>query len=142
MPEEESTSRSLSGQELQRWWQEHSELDRLVETLVEKLSKGSIAGAQAVLEDLSERMDAHLKLEEDLYFPLVEQFSHSHTSTLRKLCLEHLDLRADLETIRSHLCQGDLGAASGALALLVARLRAHEEVETGLIDDLGQALPG
>ncbi len=139
MPEKGSTDPPSHQRELRRWWKEHSELDRLVEVLTETMSGGRIAAARAALEDLFEAMEAHLSVEEDVYFPLVEKLSHAHIPLLREARLAHLELRGKLEEMRDHLSQGELDAARRALIALLDRFREHEQTEARLIADLDPA---
>jgi hemerythrin len=136
MPEKGSADPPSHERELQRWWKEHSELDRLVEVLTETMSGGRMAAARAALEDLFEAMEAHLSVEEDVYFPLVEKLAHAHIPLLREARLAHLELRGNLEEMRDHLSQGELDAARRALVALLDRFREHEQTEARLIADL------
>ncbi len=129
-------SRTLGHRELRRWWQEHSELDQLVEELLETITRGSVDAARASLEDFAESLAAHLMIEEDVYFPLVEELAPRHVPTLRAARLAHLELRAALDEIRDHLTEGDLDAACAALRKLLDGLGDHERLEADLIADL------
>ena len=126
--------------QLQRWWQEHSELDSRVEELVATIADQNVSGARAALEELSLAMEAHLSVEEDVYFPLVEALSHAHGSSLRQARLAHIEVRANLDVIRERLSQAELAAARGVLRTLLDRFRTHEQLEAQLITDL-QAAP-
>ena len=139
MPEKGSTDPPSRQRELQRWWKEHSELDRLVEVLTETLSGGRMAAARAAFENLFEAMEAHLTVEEDVYFPLVEKLSHAHIPVLREARLAHLELRGNLEEMRDHLSEGELDAARRVLIALLDRFREHEQTEAQLIADLEPA---
>jgi hemerythrin-like domain-containing protein len=119
---------------LDRWWQEHSELDRLVETLDETIGRGDEAAASAALEELVEAMHSHFAVEEDVYFPLVESLLPDSSEALRLARLAHVRIREDLATMSERIDAGELAPAREGL---LERLRDHERVEARLIARLG-----
>ena len=123
--------------EFRRWWREHADLNQLVDTLVGMIAGGRVGGAEAVFEDLAETMETHLRVEEETYFPVVEKYSPRHSDILQEARLAHRELRVDLQAIREQLSRGQLGAATTALGALLDHLRAHQQMEAGLIADLG-----
>ena len=123
-------------QSLQRWWREHSELDLLVVTLEETMSRGSISAASAALEDLTEALEEHFGVEEDVYFPLVERLSAAHEPVLKAARLGHLKIRERLEDLRELVANGDMEPAHRGLALVLDRTRTHEIEEAKLIGEL------
>ncbi len=121
---------------LQRWWQEHSELDDLVAETAEALARGTSAAAASSLEDLAEAFEAHFEVEETNYFPLVERLSPEHRPALAAARLGHGKLRERLDGVRTLVADGDLHAARAALELLLDRFRTHEAEEAKLISRL------
>jgi hypothetical protein len=119
---------------MQRWWQEHSELDALVEVVIEALGRGGTRSAAAgSLEDLAGALEAHFELEESAYFPLVERVSPEESSALAAARLGHGKIRDRLKELRELVENGDLHAARAALDILLERFRAHEVEEAKLI---------
>jgi hypothetical protein len=118
---------------MQRWWQEHSELDALVEVVIEALGRGAISATAGSLEDLTAALDAHFELEESAYFPLVERVSPEQSSALAAARLGHHKIRERLNELRELIESGDLRAARAALDILLERFRAHEIEEAKLI---------
>jgi iron-sulfur cluster repair protein YtfE (RIC family) len=123
-------------QEFERWWQEHSELDRLVSGLERAFNEGSIAAAGAALEELADSLEEHFGVEERVYFPLVEQLSQGHAPAVQAARLSHSKVRERLEQVRELVAEGKLVPAREALGLLLERFRAHEAEETQLIAQL------
>jgi hypothetical protein len=123
--------------DLERWWQDHSELDYVIDALLTMIDRGSAAAASNALEDLAGAMEAHLEIEEEVYFPLIERLAPEHASTVGAARRTHLDLREHIASLRDHLAQSELEAARGALTKLLRELRTHEQMEAQLIADLG-----
>lgn len=122
--------------ELKRWWQEHSELDELVEALVEATEHGTLAAASASVEELGEALEGHFAVEEEVYFPLVESLRPEYGPTVQTARLAHLEVREQLDRLRSHLSNGDPASARDVLNALLDIFRTHEEMEGRLIADL------
>ena len=118
---------------LKRWWEEHSELDALVDVVVDALQHGGIASAASSLEDLAGALEAHFGVEETAYFPLVERLSPEQRPTIDAARLGHRKIRERLEDLRELVENGDLRAARAALYVLLERFRAHELEETKLV---------
>jgi iron-sulfur cluster repair protein YtfE (RIC family) len=118
---------------MNRWWQEHSELDSLVEVVVEALGGDAIDSASESLEDLASALEAHFELEETAYFPLVERLSPDQRSAVEAARLGHGNIRERLQILRTLVEAGDLHAAQAALDVLLERFRTHEAEEGKLI---------
>jgi len=123
---------------MERWWQEHSELDALVAVVVEALGRGALAPASGSLEDLADALEAHFETEESAYFPLVERVSPEHRSALDAARLGHRKIRERLEDLRALVENGNVRAARVALGILLERFRLHELEEAKLIARLEQ----
>jgi iron-sulfur cluster repair protein YtfE (RIC family) len=123
-------------QSLARWWEEHSELDRLVEAVEETMGGADAAEAARALEQLDEALDAHFTVEEQVYFPLVEEFSPLHSSVVRAASLGHTKIRERMHALRALVENGEIGPARRALFVLLDRFRTHETEERKLILEL------
>jgi hemerythrin-like domain-containing protein len=121
---------------LERWWEEHSELDHLVGGLEAALESGSAARASEALEDLIEALTSHLSVEEDVYFPLLESLLPESAATVREARLTHRDLLGEFDRLRDQLAASDLYTARSTLERLLWRFRDHERREAQLIADL------
>ena len=132
----EEAGQGITRSGIERWWQEHSELDRLVADVKIAMTSGSTQTADAALEELFEALEAHFKVEEDVYFPLIEKTSDRHTDVLRGARLGHRRIRESLEDVRSLVERAEFAGAERSLAILLDHFRAHEDAETQLIRDL------
>jgi hemerythrin-like domain-containing protein len=131
----------IASSQLSRWWQEHSELDQLIEALTETCDGGSGAAASAALEDLAGALEGHLTVEEEVYFPLVEHLRPELESTIRGVRLAHTMLRARIDQLREHLAADERQEARRLLGALLELFRSHEAVEGQLIADLSDLSP-
>jgi len=130
-----NTPEAANGQ-LSRWWQEHSELDQLIEALVEACGGSSSAAASAALEDLSEALEGHLTVEEEVYFPLVEHLRPELEPVLKGVRLAHGVLRSQVDQLREQLAGDERTEANRLLGSLLELFRSHEAIEGQLIADL------
>lgn len=121
---------------LQRWWQEHSELDHLVSRVEDALAGSSFEPARAALEDLADALEAHFALEESVYFPLVERFSPQHAALVRDARTGHAKISESLDQMRELVENGEIAPARRTLAGLLDRFRLHESEEVQLISEL------
>jgi hypothetical protein len=124
---------------LERWWEEHSELDRLVAAVEESLSGGRVDVSRGALDELAAALESHFDVEERVYFPLVERFSPEHAAIVRAARLGHVKVVETLENLRDLVERGQVGAARRILALLLERFRTHETEEARLIAELESA---
>lgn len=136
MPETHPHARGTTIGQLTRWWQEHSELDQLIEVLVEACGGGSGAAASAALEELAEAMQGHLAVEEEVYFPLVEHLRPELGVTLQGVRQAHGVMLGQLDQLREQLAGGELEEAGRLLGTLLDLFRSHEVIEGQLISEL------
>lgn len=138
MPSGYSSGRPPGGAELERWWERHSELDRMVEALAAALEGGSAGDAPRGLRELTEALDLHFRAEEDASFPLVERLAPDRASAIAEAREAHVELRAQLEGLAGELARGDLAAARRELARFLDCFHTHEQSESRLIAELGR----
>ncbi len=131
----------MQAHSIERWWEEHSELDELVSALAGALDQSNVSPASAALKDLRDAVDAHFDAEEGVYFPLLEKLSPAHGADVRAACEVHAQVRGDLEKIRSHLSDDELDRARALMGELMVLFDDHEQAESRLIAELGQATP-
>ena len=136
MPDARSEERSQEVGVLERWWEEHSELDHLVGGLEATLQAGSAARASEALEDLAAALTSHLSAEEDVYFPLLERLLPESSAAVRQARVAHRDLLGEFDRIRDQLAASDLISARSTLERLLWRFRDHEQREARLIAQL------
>jgi len=117
---------------IERWWQEHSELDYLVAELVAAVERGE--GASEALDRLDEQLRAHFSVEEDVYFPLVRRLSPEHAPALDLACEAHKRMQEDLEQLRELLRDERRGEAIRLLSESLDRFKLHEQAETRMLE--------
>ncbi len=130
----------MEAHSMERWWEEHSELDQLVSGLAGALERSGAAAASAALQDLCDAMDAHFDAEEGVYFPLLERLSPTHGAAVKAAREGHARSRGDLEKLRSHLSDDELDRARGLMGELMVLFDDHEQAESRLIAELEQAV--
>jgi hemerythrin-like domain-containing protein len=117
----------------ERWWQEHSELDQYVTELELALNSSSAARASEALEDLTEALRAHLTVEEDVYFPLLERLLPDQAPGIQEACVAHRDILSDVDQMQDQLSSSDLTGARSTLKTLLRRFRDHEQAEAKMV---------
>ncbi len=120
----------------ERWWEEHSELDQLVEAAREALSSGSRFRSSEALEDLAVALDSHLAIEEDVYFPLLERLLPETAAGIRSALEAHEKLRYELGCMRRELTRFDLARVQDGLGRLLLIFREHEKQEARMVAPL------
>jgi hypothetical protein len=121
---------------LRRWWDEHGELDELVENLQLELRRGALSAAKVSIQCLTTRLEGHFVTEEELYLPMIERVSPQGTGLLQSLRSGHRALRKSLEDLLALVEMGGTTSARRALAVLRHRLYRHEIEEVDLIAEL------
>jgi iron-sulfur cluster repair protein YtfE (RIC family) len=119
-----------------RWWEENSELDRVVETVRLKLERRVLSEAGASLARLVTVLEGHFATEEDLYFPFIEQTTPGNAEQVAAARAGHDKLRDALEGLQVLVENGDLGSARRAFSALLHGLQIHEIEESKLIAEL------
>ena len=122
-----------------RWRQQHSDLDRMIEDVSQAIESGSSQAAGAALEELGDELEAHFAVEEEVYFPLIERVSTLYVPVLRSARLGHRKIRARMEDLRDLIERAEFGPARRALAVLVDRFHTHEATEAKLVRELERA---
>jgi hemerythrin len=136
MPSEESSDRPAGGPEFDRWWQRHSELDRLVEALAAAMEGERAEGAERALRELAEALDLHFRVEEESSFPLVERLSPQQAPAIAQARAAHAELRARLDAIAAEIASERVASARAELTRFLEGFRTHEEAESRLIAEL------
>ncbi len=118
------------------WWEEHSELDRLVSEFALALNDGGAVEARKSLELLTETFENHFSLEELVYFPIIEALSAENAEKVRAVKLGHGWIRNQLERLAGWLEAGDLVAGREGFETLLDRFRQHEAEEERIVHEL------
>ncbi len=120
----------------ERWWEQHSELDQLVEAATDALSSGSRFRSSEALEDLAVALESHLAVEEDVYFPLLERLLPETAPGIRAALEAHEKLRHEIGRMRSELTRFDLTSVQDGLGRLLQTFHEHEKHEARMVAPL------
>ncbi len=118
---------------LERWWEEHRELDQLAAELRRSLAVHAPARVSQAMKEFAAELESHLDVEEEVYVPLIEQLVPDQATGTRRARVAHVLLRLDLGTMRAQIEKGDLDQARRTFELLLRRFRDHEHQEAELI---------
>jgi len=117
-----------------RIFSQHRQLDEMYELLLRKVDRGIAEPVREVFRSFEQALDAHFHLEEEHTFPAVRGLHPKLDAALASLVREHGAFRRDLETLRSLLDRGELGAFGDPLDALALRLAEHEGREEQLLE--------
>jgi hemerythrin superfamily protein len=112
---------------------QHQRLDELCREVYARIDKD---GAMPAIEDYAlfmTALDAHMSVEEDIYFPALHGLRGDAGPELARLVGEHAELRADAAEIRDRLQANDREGARLCLDRLARRVSEHELAEEDLI---------
>jgi len=112
---------------------QHERLDELCREVYMRIEKD---GAALAINDFLlfvTALDAHMTVEEDIYFPALHGLREDAGEELAKLVAEHETLREGADEIRLLLKAGDRDGARLALDSLAREISRHEQAEEDLI---------
>ena len=121
------------GMAFEGWWEEHSELDHLVRDLENALEGEGLADAREALEELTNTFEDHFALEEQVYFPIIEDLSAENTAKVRSAVLGHGWIRNQLNRLATLVDRGDLRSARRGFSTLLEGFRRHEAEEEHMV---------
>lgn len=121
---------------LERWWEQHSELDQLVLELETALGGGEGGPAAEASAELIEGLRAHLAVEEDVYLPLAARLLPEEAPEIERLLHGHAELLKGLDRIQAEIARSDLEGALVVFRKLMHDFREHEEAETRIAERL------
>jgi iron-sulfur cluster repair protein YtfE (RIC family) len=119
---------------------QHHQLDQFHEVFENALARGDAAAAQQSFARFADALEAHFKLEEQVYFPALHGRDALTAPELGELVREHDALREALDEIHRALRARDLAASDAALGAWLPRLVLHERREEALMAK--EASPG
>jgi hemerythrin-like domain-containing protein len=124
------------GREGTRISSQHRQLDTLYGMLAAAMERGSETRARRAFERFADAFDAHISLEDSLYFPAVRSLYEVAGEELDGLHREHEGFRRELEALGELFEAGNLSACEGPLDRFVAGVARHEALEEDLMDRL------
>jgi hypothetical protein len=115
---------------------QHRQLDEFYVRLASALDGADLEAARAAFWRFSDALEAHLALEDGLYFPALRGLAPALAADLEALCDEHQRLRERLSAVARALENGVCEACVSPLGQLVSDLADHEGREEGLLASL------
>jgi hypothetical protein len=135
MSDEQPGLRMRVAQESRRISSQHRQLDDLYALVAAALEQGDVPAACQRFCRFKDALDAHMALEDDIYFPALHGLEPELEAELVRLAQEHQRFRSDLAMLGRCFDGGDIGNCQTALDRFVGRFAAHELRE----EDLTQA---
>ena len=115
---------------------QHRQLDEFYVRLAAALDGVDLADASKAFWRFSDALEAHLALEDGLYFPALRGLEPALTRDLEALCDEHQALRGRQAAVGRQLDAGSCAECVRPLERLVGDLAEHEGREEGLLASL------
>lgn len=116
---------------------QHDRLDALCEEIQERLGEdgpeASPESSREGFQQLRTALDAHMKMEEEIYFPALHGLQADAESALSELVAEHDELRETASRVSDRLESLDRDGARVEMGRLASRVTAHEQAEEDLI---------
>jgi iron-sulfur cluster repair protein YtfE (RIC family) len=120
--------------EAKRLSTQHEQLDTFFEMVESALERGSLNGARASFVRFCDALEAHLSLEDRVFFPALRGLRPDLTKRLTGLVEEHTSLRLELDQLRDLLAAGSAETFSKQFERLGGFLTEHERREDLLLD--------
>ena len=115
--------------EARRLSTQHARLDTFCEMVSDALRRGSLSGARLAFMRFSDALDAHVTLEDQVFFPALRGLRPDLTESLTRLVHEHTTIRNDLEQLRDLLSAGSAEAFERDFSCLCDFICEHERTE-------------
>jgi hypothetical protein len=134
MSDEQPGLRLRVAQESRRISSQHRQLDDLHAFVAAALEQGDASTACQQFCRFKDALDAHMSLEDELYFPALHGLEPALEAELVRLAQDHRRFRSDLAALERSFDAGDLGSCQTALDRFVGQFAAHELREEDLPD--------
>jgi hypothetical protein len=121
---------------------QHRQLDDFTLRLAAALDSGDAGHARAAFQRFSDALEAHLALEDGLYFPALRGLRPSLSRDLESLADEHRGLRERVARLAQLVEAGRCEACLPSLERLAGDLADHEGREEGLLASPQNERPG
>jgi hemerythrin-like domain-containing protein len=112
---------------------QHAQLNELFVVVTLALERGRVHTAADAFRRFSDALEAHMSLEEDIYFPAIHGLIRDSDQRLIELVDEHRELRADVRHAQALLDAGDRESSPALLEAIAAHVSEHESEEETLI---------
>lgn len=128
--------------EARRVSSQHRQLDEFHRLVVEALGRGSLQAARLAFTRFRDALEAHIALEDRVFFPALHGLRPDLERDLAALVSEHGDFRVSLEQLHDTLAEGSAETFAEQLDRLVDHVAAHELREEELLASISPAAAG
>lgn len=112
---------------------QHRQLDVFFEMVMSALGRSSLHGARVAYLRFRDALEAHITLEDKVFFPALSGLDPTLRHELTDLVHEHKDLRATLDELHDRLAKGDGARFQEGFERLAERFRDHEQREERIL---------
>ena len=112
---------------------QHERIDAFCREVLRRIDRDGPAQSMEEFARLQEAIEAHMAVEDEVYFPALHGLRPDVEPELRSLIEEHEQMRRQVEGVRELLLAGDRERGSRALGDLTRRIERHELAEEELI---------
>jgi len=119
--------------ESERIISQHSQLGELHQLVASELDRGAVHSARQAFERFEEALQAHLEVDERIYFPALGALRPRLTDEIATLVQEHDGIFALLPGLRSLLRGGEMELSRERLRDLARLISDHESREEALV---------
>lgn len=120
---------------------QHERLNELYAELTRHLESGARHTASAWFRRLRDALEAHLEVEERIYFPALQMFVPTVVPRLEALVRDHARFRDELAAIDHLFVAGAWDSGRVRLFELIDSLRGHEDREEEILTEASEAWP-
>ncbi len=115
---------------------QHRQLDEFFAEVISAVGRGSLISARATFTRFYEALDAHIALEDRVFFPALRGLHPRITSELVRFVEDHDGFRRSLDELSDLLAEGSVEEFSGTFDRLAVVFSQHEEREERLMAKL------
>jgi len=127
--------------EARRISSQHRQLELFYGMLEEALERGALQGARVAFVRFRDALDAHITLEDQVFFPALHGLSPELGPQLTGFVREHEAMRRQLDQLQDLLAEGAVESCVRELDAFAERIADHERREERLLADLRSGTP-
>jgi iron-sulfur cluster repair protein YtfE (RIC family) len=116
---------------------QHRQLDVFFGMVQDALERGSLVAARQAFMRFNDALDAHITLEDRVFFPALHGLDSSIAGELRQLAEDHQAVRVSLDELSDLLAAGSVEAFSEGFDHLAVLFSKHEKREEELVARAG-----
>lgn len=124
--------------ETRRIAEQHVRLGELRSRVTAEIRDRSVPGARAAFRDFAVALEAHFRVEENIYFPSLQVLDEQSRSAIDDLLEEHRKLRLRVRDLIQRFASGNGFACLVVLKALIDELQNHEQREEAVMARAGR----